>query len=87
LVVTLDDLRAATGMPATEASRTERFQRSNGSLVEWGWRDTVRGGDGWWWAITHGDRVLAIGRAPGDALARGERIRRALARHLQHAAM
>jgi len=78
--MTLETLQAYVG---ASSSRTETFRRSNGELTEWGWRDTMSGSDGWWWAVTHGERVLAIGWTGGDHLDRAAEIRRAIVRHMQ----
>ena len=58
---------------------THRFERHMLDHTEWGWRDSIGEESGWWWAISSGDRVCAIGWTSGDHLARNEEIRRAVA--------
>lgn len=78
--MTLADLQAYVGAPSLGG---DTFQRVNGQTIEWGWRDEMNGLDGWWWAVTAGACLLAIGWTAGDELERGEEIRRAVIRHVK----
>lgn len=77
----LADLQAYVGADASIDTAT--YQHTNGQLIEWGWRDAMNGLDGWWWAVTAGEYLLAIGWTAGDELERGEEIRRAVIQHVK----
>ena len=82
LVVTLAQLQSYVGAPPT---RTQTFRRTNGELVEWGWRDALGGTPGWWFGVTSGERVLSIGWTGGDERDRDYEIRRAIRLHMRPA--
>lgn len=65
--------------------RAEVYRRANGELTEWGWRDTLAGELGWWFAVTSGERVLALGWTLGGAKERDDEIRRAINKHMRPA--
>lgn len=60
--MTVADLAAYVGA----APNTESFSRPRGDVVETAWRGEVSGVAGWWFAVTRGNRVLAIGWTAGN---------------------
>lgn len=82
--MTLAHLMGLVGPPPV---RAETHRRSNGEMLEWGWRDTMCGSPGWWYAVTRGERVVVSPRwTIGGEGERDEEIRRAIAQHMRSAA-
>jgi len=77
LVITLEQLWAHVGRPRTPGAihRTMR-----GDVAVTSWADQLSGEQGWWFALTSGSTLIAIGWTLGDRSDRDAEIARAFAR-------
>jgi flavin-dependent dehydrogenase len=76
--MTVAQIQAYVGAPARP---TESYQRERGDILETAWAGAMDGTDGWWFALTRGRAVLALGWTAGSRRDRDIELSRALTAH------
>lgn len=76
--MTVAQIQAYVGAPAHP---TETYQLARGDILETAWAGAMDGLDGWWFALSRGRAILALGWTAGSRRDRDIELGRALTAH------